>query len=168
MIRLASQVIILQINFVQQLNKLIDMKRKFDEKKVLKILKNIFELEMAGVVRYTHYSLMIFGSNRLPLVDFFRSQAKESLAHADLVGEHITGLGGHPPINAISIKDSNKHEINEILKETLAHEQKAISVYYKLLNEVSNKSVYLEEYSRSMIQQEELHSQEVEKMIKTN
>ena len=144
------------------------MKRKFDEKKVLKILKNIFELEMAGVVRYTHYSLMIFGSNRLPLVDFFRSQAKESLAHADLVGEHITGLGGHPPINAISIKDSNKHEINEILKETLAHEQKAISVYYKLLNEVSNKSVYLEEYSRSMIQQEELHSQEVEKMIKTN
>ena len=144
------------------------MKRKFDEKKVLKILKNIFELEMAGVVRYTHYSLMIFGSNRLPLVDFFRSQAKESLAHADLVGEHITGLGGHPPINAISIKDSNKHEIIEILKETLAHEQKAISVYYKLLNEVSNKSVYLEEYSRSMIQQEELHSQEVEKMIKSN
>ena len=168
MIHLTSQVIYLQINFVQQLNKLIDMKRKFDEKKVLKILKNIFELEMAGVVRYTHYSLMIFGSNRLPLVDFFRSQAKESLAHADLVGEHITGLGGHPPINAISIKDSNKHEISEILKETLAHEQKAISVYYKLLNEVSNKSVYLEEYSRSMIQQEELHSQEVEKMIKTN
>ena len=101
-------------------------------------------------------------------MDFFRSQAKESLTHADLVGEHITGLGGHPPINAISIKDSNKHEISEILKETLAHEQKAISVYYKLLNEVSNKSVYLEEYSRSMIQQEELHSQEVEKMIKTN
>ena len=98
---LTSQVIYLQINFVQQLNKLIDMKRKFDEKKVLKILKNIFELEMAGVARYTHYSLMIFGSNRLPLVDFFRSQAKESLAHADLVGEHITGLGGHPPINAI-------------------------------------------------------------------
>ena len=144
------------------------MKSKFDEKKVLKILKNIFELEMAGVVRYTHYSLMIFGSNRLPLVDFFRRQAKESLAHADLVGEHITGLGGHPPINAISIKESNKHDIYEILKETLAHEQKAISVYYKLLNEVSNKSVYLEEYARSMIQQEELHSQEVEKMIKTN
>ena len=93
--------------------------------------KNIFELEMSGVVRYTHYSLMIFGSNRLPLVDFFRSQAKESLSHADLVGEHITGLGGHPPINAISIKESNKHDIYEILKETLDHEKKAISTYYK-------------------------------------
>ena len=85
------------------------MEREFDKNQVLNILKNIFELEMSGVVRYTHYSLMIFGSNRLPLVDFFRSQAKESLSHADLVGEHITGLGGHPPINAISIKESNKH-----------------------------------------------------------
>ena len=142
------------------------MKRKFDEKKVLKILKNIFELEMAGVVRYTHYSLMIFGSNRLPLVDFFRSQAKESLAHADLVGEHITGLGGHPPINPISIKESNKHEINDILKETLQHEKNAISIYYELLNSVEDKVVYLEEYARQMIGQEELHSLEVEKMLK--
>ena len=144
------------------------MERDFDKNQVLNILKNIFELEMSGVVRYTHYSLMIFGSNRLPLVDFFRSQAKESLSHADLVGEHITGLGGHPPINAISITESNKHDIYEILKETLDHEKKAILTYYKLLDVVSNKSVYLEEYARSMIQQEELHSQEVEKMIKTN
>ena len=144
------------------------MERDFDKNKVLIILKNIFELEMSGVVRYTHYSLMIFGSNRLPLVDFFRSQAKESLSHADLVGGHITGIGGHPPINAISIKESNKHDIYEILKETLDHEKKAISTYYKLLDVVSNKSVYLEEYARSMIQQEELHSQEVSKMIKTN
>ena len=74
----------------------------------------------------------------------------------------------YPPINAISIKESNKHDIYEILKETLDHEKKAISTYYKLLDVVSNKSVYLEEYARSMIQQEELHSQEVEKMIKTN
>ena len=136
--------------------------------KIIEKLSEIFDLELSGVIRYTHYSLMIFGANRLPLVDFFKAQATESLTHANLAGEHITGLGGHPPINAISIKDSNKHEISEILKETLAHEQKAISVYYKLLNEVSNKSVYLEEYSRSMIQQEELHSQEVEKIIKTN
>ena len=142
------------------------MEREFDKNQVLNILKNIFELEMSGVVRYTHYSLMIFGSNRLPLVDFFRSQAKESLSHADLVGEHITGLGGHPPINAISIKESNKHDIYEILKETLEHEKKAIKIYYELLSEVDGKSVYLEEYARNLIGQEELHVLEVEKMLK--
>ena len=121
---------------------------------------------MAGVIRYTHYSLMIFGSNRLPLVEFFREQAKESLNHADLVGEHITGLGGHPPINPISIKESNKHGIDDILKETLQHEKNAISIYYELLNAVEDKVVYLEEYARQMIGQEELHSLEVEKMLK--
>ena len=135
---------------------------------VMEILNKIMEYELSGVVRYTHYALMITGRDRLSLAQFFKDQATESLLHAQEAGEIVTGLGGHPPINAISIKDSNKHEISEILKETLDHEQKAISVYYKLLNEVSNKSIYLEEYSRSMIQQEELHSQEVEKMIKTN
>jgi bacterioferritin len=97
---------------------------KFDKKKVTKNLKKIFELEMSGVIRYTHYSLMIFGENRLPLVNFFRDQAKESLDHTDLAGEHITGLGEHPPINPIKISESNNHRIKSILNETLEHEKK--------------------------------------------
>ena len=139
-----------------------------DNNKIIEKLSEIFDLELSGVIRYTHYSLMIFGANRLPLVEFFKAQATESLTHANLAGEHITGLGGHPPLNINNIQETFKHDISEILKETLDHEKKAISTYYKLLDVVSNKSVYLEEYARSMIQQEELHSQEVEKMIKTN
>ena len=67
--------------------------------KVIELLTNIFDLELNGIIRYTHYSLMIFGPNRIPLVEFYRSMAKESLTHAELAGEHITGLGGHPPLN---------------------------------------------------------------------
>ena len=99
-----------------------NISRDYDINELLEILKK-FELEMAGVISYTHYALMIFGSNWLPLVEFFREQAKESLNHADLVGEHITGLGWHPTINPISIKESNKHGIDDILKETLQHEK---------------------------------------------
>ena len=109
---------------------------------------------------------MIFGPNRLPLIKFFKDQANESLAHANLAGEHITGLGGHPPLNIQEIKETFKHDIAEILKETLAHEKKAIKTYYELLEIIEGKSVYLEEYARSMIGQEELHSLEVEKMLK--
>ena len=134
--------------------------------KVIKVLSEIFNLEINGVVRYTHYALMIVGSDRLPLVIYFRNQAKESLAHADLAGEHITGLGGHPPLNNDNLKETFNHNINDLLKETLEHEKSAISVYYKLLNLVQDKSVYLEEYARSMIGQEELHALEVEKMLK--
>jgi|TARA_B100000530_G_C15618067_1_gene353199 bacterioferritin len=139
-----------------------------DKKNIIQILSKVFDLELSGVIRYTHYSLMIFGPNRLPLIDFFKAQASESLLHATLAGEHITGLGGHPPLNIKDIKETFKHDIDEILKETLAHEQEAISVYYELLELVEDKSVYLEEYARSMIGQEELHVLEVEKMLKNN
>ena len=137
-----------------------------NNKKVIKILSKIFDLELTGVVRYTHYALMIFGSNRLPLIDFFRAQAKESLMHADLAGEHITGLGGHPPLNTNNIEETHKHSVKDILEETLGHEEAAIKVYYELLELVDNKSVYLEEYARSMIGQEELHALEIKKMLK--
>lgn len=137
-----------------------------NNKKIIETLSKIFDLELTGVVRYTHYALMIFGSNRLPLIEFFRSQAKESLMHADLAGEHITGLGGHPPLNTNNIKETHKHSVKDILEETLEHEEAAIKVYYELLELVDNKSVYLEEYARSMIGQEELHALEIRKMLK--
>ena len=109
---------------------------------------------------------MIFGPNRLPHIDFYRQQAKESLTHADMVGEHITGLGGHPPLNTGNIEETHKHNINDILEETLTHERIAIEMYYELLKLVQDESVYLEEFARSMIGQEELHVLEVEKMLK--
>ena len=136
--------------------------------KVIDKLTTIFDLELSGVIRYTHYSLMIFGPNRLPLIDFFKTQASESLLHANLAGEHITGLGGHPPLNINNIKETFKHNITEILSETLEHEKNAIKHYYELLDLVDGKSVYLEEYARQMIGEEELHVLEVEKMLKTN
>ena len=137
-----------------------------DKEVIIKKLTEIFDLELSGVIRYTHYSLMIFGPNRLPLISFFKEQGKESLAHATLAGEHITGLGGHPPLNIKEIKETFKHDISEILKETLAHEKLAIQTYYELLEIIDGQSVYLEEYARSMIGQEELHALEVEKMLK--
>tara|TARA_B100001115_G_C15649257_1_gene312722 strand:- start:185 stop:607 length:423 start_codon:yes stop_codon:yes gene_type:complete len=137
-----------------------------DKEAIINKLTEIFDLELSGVIRYTHYALMIFGPNRLPLIDFFKEQATESLAHANLAGEHITGLGGHPPLNIKEIKETFKHDISEILKETLAHEKKAIETYYELLGIIDGQSVYLEEYARSMIGQEELHALEVEKMLK--
>tara|TARA_Y100000590_G_C15595898_1_gene968029 strand:- start:164 stop:586 length:423 start_codon:yes stop_codon:yes gene_type:complete len=139
-----------------------------DKNRAIDKLCEIFDLELSGVIRYTHYSLMIFGYNRLPLIEFFKSQASESLTHANLAGEHITGLGGHPPLNIKDIQETFKHDIKDILEETLNHEKQAIKVYYELLELINGESVYLEEYARTMIGQEELHVLEVEKMLKEN
>tara|TARA_B100001113_G_C21005272_1_gene576787 strand:+ start:513 stop:935 length:423 start_codon:yes stop_codon:yes gene_type:complete len=139
-----------------------------DKKAIIDKLSQIFTLELSGVIRYTHYSLMIVGYNRLPLIDFFKSQASESLDHANLAGEYITGLGGHPPLGIDTIEETYNHNIKDILRETLEHEESAIEIYYELLSTIDGKSVYLEEYARTMIGQEELHVLEVKKMLKEN
>ncbi len=137
-----------------------------NKNKVINLLSKIYDLELNGIIRYTHYSLMIFGPNRLPLVDFFRMQASESLQHANLAGEHITGLDGHPPLNIKNIHETHKHEIVDILNESLHHEKKAIDMYYELLKLVENNSLYLEEYCRTMIAKEESDYIEMKKLLR--
>ena len=65
--------------------------------KVVEILNKILEIELAGVVRYTHYSLMVFGHARIPITSWMRTQATEALDHAVAAGEYVTALGGIPP-----------------------------------------------------------------------
>ena len=137
-----------------------------DTKKVIEMLNTILEYELAGVVRYTHYSLMVFGHTRIPIVGWLREQANESLTHAYMAGEHITTLGGHPSLTIASLLETHKHAINDILKESLDHEKKQLENYYALLRMVQNDSIFLEEYARQMITDEETHISEVEKMIR--
>ena len=135
-------------------------------KKVNKILNEIMEYELAGVVRYTHYSLMITGPYRLPIVEFLKEQANESLEHAQQAGELLTGLDGHPSQKIDEIVETNNHSIKDILEESLAHEIHALILYKDLLSTVVDESVYLEEYTRGLIGQEEKHQLELRKMLK--
>ena len=133
---------------------------------IIECLNTIMEFELAGVVRYTHYSLMIFGHNRIPIVKWLRDQATESLDHANMAGEHITTLGGHPSLKIASLLETHKHAIDDILKESLAHETTQIGNYRKLLSLTEGKILFLEEYARQMVMDEEQHCSEVEKMLR--
>lgn len=137
-----------------------------DDNPVVLALNTILEFELAGVVRYTHYSLMVFGYNRIPIVSWLRSQATESLDHANKAGEIITHLGGHPSLSIGPLLETHNHDIGDILRESLAHETAALNAYKALLQLVEHKSVMLEEYAREMIYQEELHLGEVDKMLR--
>jgi bacterioferritin len=140
--------------------------KKLDTAETCKILNRIMEYELAGVVRYTHYSLMVSGPYRIPIVDFMQAQAVESLAHAQQAGEILTGLNGHPNQGIAEIIETNQHDIYSLLTESLGHEQTALALYHDLLEEVMDCSVYLEEYARQMIGQEELHTLELSKMLR--
>jgi bacterioferritin len=140
---------------------------KADTKKAIKLLNRIMELELAGVVRYTHYSLMVFGYNRIPIVSWMKSNAEEGLVHAHRAGEMVTLLGGHPSLKIGALLETEKHDIGDILRESLEHEQSALDAYYDLLKLADGgKSVLLEEYARELIVEEELHLDEVNKMLR--
>jgi len=138
----------------------------FDKAAVVAALDRILELELAGVVRYTHYSLMIFGFSRIPIVSWCRSQAEESLRHAEQAGELITHLGEHPSLAIGPLLETHQHDIGNILRESLEHESTALAAYWRLLELVQDKSVMLEEYARRQIAAEELHRGEINKMLR--
>ena len=137
-----------------------------EKKQMVDILNNIMEIELSGVVRYTHYSLMVFGYNRIPIVSWLKGNADESLVHAHKAGELVTLLGGHPSLKIGNLLETEKHDVGDILRESLVHEQTAIAAYYELLKVAEGKSVLLEEYAREMIVQKELHLDEVNKMLR--
>jgi bacterioferritin len=139
---------------------------EIDKDKVVGVLNRILEAELAGVVRYTHYSFLVFGFGRIPIVSWLRQQADESLVHAQQVGEWITTLGSYPSLAIGPLLDSHKHDIAGILRESLESERRALVLYRELLALVEAKSVALEEFARQMVLAEELHAAEVDKMLR--
>ena len=140
--------------------------RQLETEKVVAILNRLLEAELAGVVRYTHYSFLVFGFGRIPIVSWLRAQADESLVHAQQVGEWITALGAYPSLAIGPLLDSHKTDIGAMLRESLETEAQALRLYRELLAQVEGKSVALEEFSRQMILAEEMHAAEVDKMLR--
>jgi bacterioferritin len=133
---------------------------------VVDLLNRIMEMELAGVVRYTHYSLMVYGYNRIPIVSWLRAEAETSMAHAQEAGELVTQLGAHPSLGIGPLLETHEHEIGAILRESMEHEQASLALYKQLLAAAEGESVMLEEYARKMIAEEERHLGEVDKMLR--
>jgi bacterioferritin len=138
----------------------------FDQAAAVALLNEILETELAGVVRYTHYSLMIFGHNRIPIVSWLRGEANTCLAHANEAGELVTHFGEHPSLKIGALLETHKHGVNDILLESLEAEKTGLLLYKRLLDLVRDRSVFLEEYARRMIAEEEIHLGEVNKMLR--
>ncbi|MFM0055209.1 ferritin-like domain-containing protein [Paraburkholderia phytofirmans] len=139
---------------------------KIDKEDVVAVLNRILESELAGVVRYTHYSFLVFGFGRIPIQSWLREQADESLLHAQQVGEWITTLGAYPSLAIGPLLDSHTFDIASILRESLQAENLALGLYRELLALVEDRSVALEEFARQMIHVEEMHASEVDKMLR--
>lgn len=140
---------------------------KPDYSKVIEILNKIFQAEMSGIMRYLHYSFMIMGHNRIPIQKWFRDQATESTTHAIAVGELITSYGGHPTMVPAKVEESNVHNVDQILKESLVFEEESLKLYKELVPiAVAIDDIALEEFARGLVKEETDHINEVKKMLK--
>ena len=136
------------------------------KKKAVNTLNKILEMELAGAIHYTHYSFMIFGYNRIPIVGWLEGQANESIAHARAAGELVTQLGAHPSLGIGPLLETQKHDVGDILRESLGHERATLKFYEQLLKLVEGNDVMLEEYAREHIALEVTHIGEVDKMLR--
>ena len=136
------------------------------KKKVVDTINKILEMELAGTIHYTHYSFMVFGYNRIPIVSWMESQANESMAHARIAGELVTQLGAHPSLAIGPLLETHQHDIGDILRESLGHERATLRHYEELLDLVEGEDVMLEEYAREHIALEVQHIGEVDKMLR--
>src|ERR1700756_592998 len=114
---------------------------ELNKEKAVTILNRILEQELAGVVRYTHYSFLVFGFGRIPIVSWLRAQADEALLHAQKAGEIITQLGEYPSLTVGPLLDSHKTDVATILQESLLAEGLALDTYRELLAAVEGRSV---------------------------
>lgn len=141
-------------------------KKKSENTNTIRLLNRILEMELAGAVRYTHYSLMVYGYNRIPIVAWLRGEASKSMGHAQKAGELVTLLGEHPSLAIGPLLETHRHDIGQILQESLEHERATLKIYKELLADVEGRSVLLEEYARAMVHEEELDSGEIDKMLR--
>lgn len=140
--------------------------QNIDRSATVAVLNRILEQELAGVVRYTHYSFLVFGFGRIPIISWLRTQADELLLHAQQAGEMITMLGDYPSLGIGPLLDSHTTDIATILRESLEAERRGLALYRELMVLVEGRSVALEEYARQMIYAEEVHASEVDKMLR--
>src|SRR5438477_1174682 len=134
--------------------------------KAVETLNKILEMELAGTIHYTHYSFMVYGYTRIPIIKWLEEQANESMAHARAAGELVTQLGAHPSLAIGPLLETHKHDIGDILRVSLDHEKKTLVQYEKLLELVQGEDVMLEEFAREHIYLEHLHVGEVDKMLR--
>ena len=114
-------------------------------------------------MRYLRYSFMIFGHN---YIDRGLAAPGRRIERTRYVPVNITSLGGHPSLKIGSLLETHKHNVDEILREALMHEEEGLGEYHKLLGMVEGRNIMLEEYARVQIAAETAHVADLGKMLR--
>lgn len=136
-----------------------------NRKKVIEALNQDLERELAEMVRYIHHSCHVFGPGRGPVVAMLRSRASDSMQHAINLGEKIASLGGNPTTRVSEVLEPRSATTRGILQDVLNSEKDALEAYKKQIR-LADEDVVMDGFFREMIQEEQSHVEELEKLLK--
>jgi len=130
----------------------------------LKALNDCYRHELTLLVRYLNYSTQVAGFDRLHLVDLFKKNAGDCMAHAEKVGAKIVALGGAPQ-GKIGEDLAVPHGARKMLEQALKDEEAAVALYVEAVA-VAKKDLALRETLVHILKEEQAGVDELKLLLR--
>ena len=124
--------------------------------KLIDLLNEDLSREYQAIIAYVNYSQVLKGAAYMNIAGELEVHAKEELAHALAVANHIDYLGGMPSVTPKPVKTSEKAE--DILRFDLDNEKETIRQYRRRIKQCDELDEFaIGESIREILMQEQDH-----------
>jgi bacterioferritin len=124
--------------------------------KLIDLLNEDLAREYQAIIAYVNYSQVLKGAQYMNIAGELEVHAKEELAHALAVANHIDYLGGMPSVTPKPVKTSEKAE--DMLRFDLENEKETIRQYRRRIKQCDELDEYaIGESIREILMQEQDH-----------
>jgi bacterioferritin len=141
--------------------------RQFDLSNVVSLLNELLEARLLGVTRYTHYALMVSGTERITMANFFTAQASECLRQAQAISKLLMALNERPSLAPQPFCEPPQQSIHEMLLRSLHSEHQALGLYQDLQADRCAKINCLQVFAQEMVYQLIADTQRLQALLKT-
>ncbi len=132
---------------------------------LIKRLNYALSLEYAATIQYMNQQCIVRGVDRQDFAPFFANSSSEAHLHAQNLGNKISALGGMPTVKPAEIRQADT--LGQMLAHDLEMEQEALDAYVKAW-EAAEGNITLRFWLENIIQEEQLHVDELTKLAATH
>ena len=133
-------------------------------KKFIELLNKDLAWEYTALVQYTQHSGVMTGAQYMAIKKEIILHAQEELAHATILANQISFLGGFPTVDMYAGKTSKDNV--EMLKQDLDGEEDAIRRYTERVAQAEELNLYhLAQNLRNILAMEQEHAMDLQEAL---
>jgi bacterioferritin len=134
---------------------------KVTKKKLIEELNKDLEWEYAAAIQYVQHAAVMTGPEYEGIIKELVLDANEEMAHAVIVAEQISFLGGTPTIDVERVETSANSKT--MLKQDMAGQDNAITRYKERIGQAELLGEYgLRRILEDILMQEEEHKRDIQ------